>query len=265
MPSSFGDFINGLKTAFMYGTPKSISTHGASVDHLIDVLHYFMIVLFVGWGIYLVYCMIRFRDRQGHTADTSAKHFMLPKYVEIGVVLFEAFLLIFLSGPIWARVKTELPKQENAMEIRITAEQFAWNVHYPGRDGKFGTRKVDLIDGTNPIGVDRNDPNGKDDIITINQLNIPVNKPIKVILTSKDVIHSFFLPNMRIKQDAIPGMEFEMGFTATETGEFQIQCAQLCGIGHYRMGAMFNVMTDEQFNAWKAEEEKSLGLDEEKK
>lgn len=265
MPFSFGEFINGLKQAFTYGVPKSISTHGAEVDNLISILHWFMLVLFVGWGIYLAYCLIKFRAREGRVADTSHKHFTLPKYVEIGIVIFEAFLLIGLSGPIWARVKNDLPQAADAMVVRITAEQFAWNVHYPGRDGKFGTRKTELIDGTNPVGVDREDPNGKDDIITINQLNIPVNKPVKVILTSKDVIHSFYLPNMRIKQDAIPGMEFEIGFQAIETGEFQIQCAQLCGIGHYRMGGMFNVMTDEQYAAWKTEEEKSLGLPEESK
>ena len=109
MPFSFGEFITGLKQAFTYGVPKSISTHGADIDRLIDILHWFMAVLFVSWGIYLIYVMIKFRDRPGHVADTKDRHFSLPKFVEIGVVVVEVVLLVFFSGPIWARVKTDLP------------------------------------------------------------------------------------------------------------------------------------------------------------
>ena len=239
--------------------PPNISTHGAEIDNLISVLHWFMLVLFVGWALYLVYCLIRFRERPGHEADISGStHFSLPKYIEIGIIIFEAVLLVFFSFPIWSKVKRDFPNEADALVVRVTAEQFAWTVHYAGKDGKFGQLKIELIDGTNPVGLDRQDPNGKDDILSPNTLNIPVNKPIIAKLTSKDVIHNFFLPVMRVKQDIIPGMTVPVWFQATQTGKFEIGCAQLCGVGHTQMRGFFNVMSQEEFETWYQEEEKSL-------
>lgn len=239
--------------------PPNISTHGAEIDNLISVLHWFMLVLFVGWALYLVYCLIRFRERPGHEADISGStHFSLPKYVEIGIIIFEAVLLVFFSFPLWSKVKRDFPNEADALVVRVTAEQFAWTVHYAGKDGKFGQLKIELIDGTNPVGLDREDPNGKDDILSPNTLNIPINKPIIAKLTSKDVIHNFFLPVMRVKQDIIPGMTVPVWFQATQTGKFEIGCAQLCGVGHTQMRGFFNVMSQEEFETWYQEEEKSL-------
>lgn len=239
--------------------PPNISTHGAEIDSLISTLHWFMAILFIGWGIYLIYCLIRFRSRPGHEADVSGNtHFLIPKYIEIGIVIFEACLLIFFAAPIWAKVKKDFPNEAESILVKVTAEQFAWTIHYPGRDGKFGQLKTELIDGTNPVGLDREDPNGKDDILSPNILNIPVNKPVIVQLTAKDVIHNFSLPVMRVKQDAIPGMTIPLWFQATQTGKFEIACAQLCGVGHTQMRGFFNVMSQEEYNTWFNEEEKSL-------
>ncbi len=239
--------------------PPNISTHGAEIDNLISVLHWFMLVLFVGWALYLVYCLIRFRERPGHEADISGStHFSLPKYIEIGIIIFEAVLLVFFSFPLWSKVKRDFPNEADALVVRVTAEQFAWTVHYAGKDGKFGQLKIELIDGTNPVGLDREDPNGKDDILSPNTLNIPINKPIIAKLTSKDVIHNFFLPVMRVKQDIIPGMTVPVWFQATQTGKFEIGCAQLCGVGHTQMRGFFNVMSQEEFETWYQDEEKSL-------
>ena len=142
--------------------------------------------------------------------------------------------------------------------MRVVAEQFAWNVHYPGKDGKFGKASISLIDAENPLGLDRNDPDAKDDIITLNQLNIPVNKPVIVYLTSKDVIHSFTLYEMRVKQDAIPGMDIPVWFVPTRVGEYEITCSQLCGLGHYRMRGFVNVKSTADFATWMAEQVKAL-------
>jgi cytochrome c oxidase subunit 2 len=243
---------------FDYGLPSDVSTHGFAIDNLISTLHYFMALLFVGWGLYLVYCLVRFRERDGHEADVAPQHFSLPKYLEIGVVIFEACLLVFFSYPVWAKLKTDFPDRESSLVVRITAEQFAWNIHYPGRDGKFGKTNIDLIDGTNPVGLDREDPNAKDDIVSINQFNVPVGKPVIVELGAKDVIHGFFLPNARVKHDAIPGMVFPLWFETKETGKFEIACAQLCGVGHYRMKGYFNVFTQEEYDNWLLEEENAL-------
>lgn len=238
--------------------PINISTHGAAIDRLIITLHWFMALLFVGWFLYFLYCLVRFRSAANPKADLAQKHFKLPTYLEIGIVIIEACLLVFVASPILAKVKNEFPNEKDAIRIRIVAEQFAWNIHYPGRDGKFGPTKIEAMDGTNPVGVDRTDPDAKDDIVTINELKIPVNKPVIVELSSKDVIHSFSLPVMRVKQDAIPGMKIPIWFEATQTGSFEIACAQLCGLGHYRMRGAFQVMAPEEFQAWLDEQHKAV-------
>jgi cytochrome c oxidase subunit 2 len=138
--------------------------------------------------------------------------------------------------------------------MRVVAQQFAWNIHYPGVDGIFGKVDPKLMDSSNPLGLDLNDPHAKDDVTTINQLHIPVNTPVSVMLSSKDVIHSFGIPVMRVKNDAIPGYNVPVWFQATQEGEFEIACAQLCGLGHYRMRGFFVVESKDKFNAWLAEQ-----------
>ena len=141
----------------------------------------------------------------------------------------------------------------------MVAEQFAWNIHYPGADGVFGTTRLDLVDAEfNPLGLDRDDPYAVDDITTINQLHIPVNKPVLIQLSSKDVIHSFALPVMRVKQDAVPGMEIPVWFVPIKIGNWEIACAQLCGLGHYRMRGFLTVESAEDYEAWLAAEAEKL-------
>jgi cytochrome c oxidase subunit II len=142
--------------------------------------------------------------------------------------------------------------------VRVVAEQFAWNAHYPGADGMFGRTDVKLVAAENPLGLDRTDAAAKDDITTINQLNLPVNRPIVIHLTSKDVIHSFSLLQMRVKQDAIPGVTFPVWFTATKTGDWEINCSQLCGLGHYRMRGFYSIKTQADYDAWLKEEATAL-------
>jgi len=141
--------------------------------------------------------------------------------------------------------------------VRVVGEQFAWNVHYPGPDGKFGKTDVSLVSSENPLGLVSGDEAAKDDITTINQFHFPVGKKVLVYLTSKDVIHSFNLPVMRVKQDAIPGQTIPVWFEATGTGQFEIACAQLCGLGHYRMKGFFSIDTPDQYAAWLKEQSKA--------
>ena len=209
-----------------------------------------MAVLFVGWFTFLVYVLFKFRSRDGHKATYHLNHFKTPTYIEVFVALFEVLLLVGFSFPIMSQVRQQMPDKSKAMEIRVLGEQFAWNIHYPGPDGIFGKTDPKYMKPGSPVGLDRDDPNGKDDVVTINQLNIPVHKPVIMHLSSKDVIHSFFLPVMRIKQDAIPGQSMTLWFEATQTGKFEIACAQLCGLGHYRMRGFYNVMSPEDFEKW---------------
>lgn len=233
-----------------WGLPINISAHGAGIDRLIYFIHGIMLLLFIGWFVFLVYTLIKFRARPGHKATHQEKHFKAPTYIEIIIALTEVLLLVGFSFPLVHKLRNQLPPPSNALQVRIVAEQYAWNIHYPGPDGQFGKTSPKNISVQNPVGLDKTDPAAADDITTINQFHIPVNKPVIVYLTSKDVIHSFFLPVMRIKQDAIPGSEVRLWFEALQTGKFEIACAQLCGLGHYRMKGYFMVDSPEDFNKW---------------
>ncbi|MCG3176383.1 MAG: Alternative cytochrome c oxidase subunit 2 [Candidatus Omnitrophica bacterium] len=237
-----------------WGLPIDISTHGHAIDRLINLLHVFMIVMFVGWFAFFIIALVRFRQRPGHKASYETKHFKAPTYLEIGVAVFEIVLLAGFSMPVWTALKTALPDKSKAVQVRVIAQQFAWNIHYPGPDGVFGKTDPKLIDASNPIGLDRASASAADDIVTVNQLNVPVSAPVLVQLSSKDVIHSFSLQVMRIKQDAIPGQSIPVWFEAKKTGQFEIACAQLCGLGHYRMRGFFNVQEQEDFQKWLAEQ-----------
>ena len=143
--------------------------------------------------------------------------------------------------------------------VRVVAQQFAWNIHYPGADGIFGKTDVSLInEQTNPVGLDRSDPNAADDITTLNQLHLPVDKPVIIHLSSKDVLHSFYLPEMRVKQDAIPGMSIPLWFKPVKIGNWEIACAQLCGLGHYRMRGFLNIHSQNDYDAWLKEQDDLL-------
>lgn len=238
--------------------PPNIATqdYAHKGDLLINILHVFMVLLFVGWGLFFLYCLFRFRARDGHRANASPVKGKISKYAEIGVALFEAALLIGISFPVWAAVKEDLPLDKDPVKVRVMAEQFQWNFHYPGPDGEFGPTAAALVNAaTNPVGVDRGHEHGADDIVT-GELHIPVNRPVIVEIGSKDVIHSFFVPVLRVKQDAIPGMRIPMWFQAGKTGKYEVACSQLCGNNHYSMRAVMVVETAEEFDAWVTEASK---------
>jgi cytochrome c oxidase subunit 2 len=142
--------------------------------------------------------------------------------------------------------------------VKVVGEQFAWNVQYHGPDGKFGRTDPKLVSADNPLGLDRTDPNAKDDVTTINQLNLPVDRPVLVHLSSKDVIHSFGLYEMRVKQDAIPGMNIPVWFIPNRVGEYEIACSQLCGLGHFRMRGFITIQSAADYQKWYDDQEKEL-------
>lgn len=235
------------------GLPINVSTHGQELDYMLGLVHWLMIILFVIWAPFFVYVLVRFRASKNPEAVYTGTKSHVSSYLEVAVVIAEAVLLIGFAIPIWAELKVDSTELEdpNALEINVIAEQFAWNVHYPGNDGLFGRRDIDLVDTqSNPLGLDPDDPNGKDDITTINDLRIPVNKKVLVHLSSKDVIHCFNLPVLRVKQDIIPGLSIPVNFTAIKTGEFDLGCAQLCGLGHYRMHGDLTILTQSEFDEW---------------
>ena len=242
----------------LLGLPPQASTHAGEIDQMIILTHWLMVVLFVGWGAFFVYVLVRYRKSANPTADYEGAHGKLSKGLEIGIVVAEMVLLVFYAIPAWATRVRDLPPENEATVVRVVAEQFAWNVHYPGPDGKFGRTEVARVAAENPIGLDRSDPAAKDDITTINQLNVPIDRPVLVHLSSKEVIHSFGLFEMRVKQDAVPGMDIPVWFIPNKLGDTEIVCSQLCGLGHYRMRGFLSVKTAAAYQTWLDEEAKAL-------
>lgn len=240
------------------GLPIAASEHAGDIDQMIVLIHWLMVVLFVGWGIFFLFVLIRFRRGANPRASYTGAKGKFSKAAEVGVAIIEALLLVFYAIPAWARRVQQFPPENEAVVVRVVGEQFAWNVHYPGPDGKFGRTEVRRVAADNPIGLDRTDPDAKDDITTINQLTLPVNRPILVHLSSKDVIHSFGLFEMRVKQDAVPGFDIPVWFIPNRVGDYEISCSQLCGLGHYRMRGFVNIRTDADYRAFLAEETKDL-------
>ena len=233
------------------GLPELASSNGRAVDDLMVYVHWLMLVLFVGWIIYFGYVLFRFNAARNKKASYEGSKSKLPSYVELAIVAVEAVLLLGIAVPLWAKNVNQFPKPEDATVVQIMAQQFAWNVRYPGLDGKFGQQDMKLIASDNVFGVDPADPAGKDDIQLLNEIHVAVNKPVLIYLSSKDVIHSLKLVAMRITQDAIPGLRIPCTFTPTKIGRYQIECAQLCGGGHSAMAGGFVVVQSQaDFASW---------------
>jgi cytochrome c oxidase subunit 2 len=235
------------------GLPPDWSAHGHQIDNLIVIIHWFMFALFLFWGAYFVYALVRFRAGRQPKAIYEGTKASWSKFLEVGVVVFEIVLLVGFAFPLWSQRVTEIPAEAVSTRVRVVAEQFAWNFHYPGPDGKWGRTAPDLIDtAANPLGLDREDPAALDDIHTLNNLYLPVDRPVILYLSSKDVIHSFFLPYMRVKHDAIPGQVVPVWFEPVQTGKSEIACAQLCGLTHFRMKGFLHLQSRADHDAWLA-------------
>ncbi len=250
--------------------PELASAHGGDLDRLTLYIHILMAILFVGWGIYFVVALVKFRASAHPVANPDGVQSHASSYIEVAVVVAEAILLLGFSVPLWAARVDQFPTEKDAVRVRVVAQQFAWNIHYPGADGIFGKTDITLVDAqANPLGIDKKDPAAADDFTTVNQLHLPVNKPAIVYLSAMDVIHSFGLQEMRVKQDAIPGLVTPVWFEPTVTSDdmrkrkgddkwnYEISCAQLCGLGHYRMRGYMTIDTAEQFATWTAEQAKA--------
>ena len=238
------------------GILPNASEHGSTVDHLLELCHWFMAFLFVGWICYFFYTIFRFHKSRNPKADYHGVQSKAAAHLEFSVVLVEAVLLLGFGLPLWGKRVTgdQFPPETDAVRVRAVGEQFAWYFHYAGADGIFGRVHTSFLNGSNPLGLDPNDPAGKDDVISKNEMHLVNGKPVVIDLSSKDVIHSFSLQHMRMCQDAIPGTMIPMWFRPIVAGEYDIICAQLCGAGHYAMRAIMKVETQAEFDAWMKEQ-----------
>lgn len=205
-------------------------------------------VVFILTNLLLAWFGWRYQD----TGEPAAYWHESPKLEWTWTAVTAVIMFVFLFGALglWADIRKPAPA--DAVLVEVTAQQFAWNVRYPGPDGKFGRTRADLVDTfeLNFIGLDKTDPAAADDLIVAqNRLYLPEGRPVLVQLKSLDVIHSFFLPHFRVKQDAMPGMRVETWFVPEKAGDYELACAEHCGLGHYRMRGLVEVVPADEFEA----------------
>jgi len=234
--------------------PPAASEHALSIDAMMAHVHWMVLALFAGWSLYYIYMLVRYRSGRQPRARHEGTRGRLAMLVFAGVVIAEAVLLVGSALPLWFERTTVGPLSGTPVVMRVVAEQFAWNVHYPGADGQFGTTSLALVSGENPLGLDRTSKFGRDDIVTLGDMHVPLNRSVVIELSSKDVIHSFGVAAMRVKQDVIPGLRTPVSFTPTLAGTFEIACSQLCGVGHHRMRGVITVDSQVDFEKFLATE-----------
>ncbi len=244
------------------GIPENFADHGQDVDNIIDVVHYFMIALGVGWTIFFFICLFKFHHSKNKKASYGGVQSHISTHLEIGVVIIEAVLLLGFALPNWKERTDEfdlVQAEEDHVRARVIGYQFAWNYHYPGLDGKFGRIDRSLVANVGDPCIDPNDPNGWDDF-TSPVLKLPVDRSAILSVTSTDVIHNYAIVPMRVQQDAIPGKDIPMWFKPTKKLETYVVCAQLCGEGHANMSGVMEVISDGAYNQW-AEGQSSEALE----
>ena len=215
-----------------------------AIDHSIFLSLVVTGIVFIGTNLTLAWFSYRYQDHEGAQAAYWHDNTRLEwTWTLVTAAIMVAFLIHALD--LWGKIQSAAPP--DAMVIEVTGQQFAWNVRYPGKDGLFGRTDAKLASQENPIGLDKSDPAANDDLMLLNQLYLAQDKPVRIRLRSMDVIHSFFLPNFRVKQDAVPGMTVDTWFVPKHSGDFDIACAEHCGLGHYRMRGQVHVVAQDQF------------------
>lgn len=229
--------------------PPQISEHGDAIDAQFFNTLIVVAIGFILSQVALGYYVWRYRDGANRRVIYTHGNAKI-EMVTTAVTAITFVTLAILGQRVWAQLHLQgMP--EGAVKVEVTAQQFAWNIRYPGPDGEFGRTVSRLInDQINPVGLDPRDPASKDDVVTLNRMAIPVNRDILLTLRSKDVTHSFFVPALRFKQDTTPGLAIPGRFKAMKTGEYEIACAELCGLQHYKMKGFLMVMSDQEFEAW---------------
>jgi cytochrome c oxidase subunit 2 len=231
----------------IWGLPPCVTVHGEKIDSLFMVIFWLTATVFVVTQVTYIYFLIAYRNRPGHKAFYSHGSNKLE------VIWTTAPTIVFLVLAIYGnRLWDEIhrPAPSNAFVVDISSYQFGWQMRYPGVSGKLAPMDVRKISDQNPFGTDPADPLTAQDVIS-SELVIPVGRPVHVLLHSRDVIHSFYVPEFRLYQDCVPGRTIGwVWFQATRTGDFQLACNQLCGTGHYNMKAPIRVVTEEEFQKW---------------
>jgi len=228
-----------------YLTP--IASNWQSIDDTISLTFWVTGVVFIAVNFFLAYVVIRYKKKDKSKAEYEPEN----KKLEIILTLATTIGVAAMLAPgllVWEEF-VNVPADAHVVEA--VGQQWQWSFRYPGKDGKLGNSNASLITPSNPFGINPKDPFGEDDIlIPGNEIHMPIDKPVKVLLRSKDVLHNFTVTQFRVKMDLVPGTETFLWFTPTRIGEFEILCEELCGIGHFAMRGRVVVDSEEQFNQW---------------
>ena len=229
-----------------YAAPAPISSDARAVDHQYQLTLWLTGVLFVASQLALAIFVLRFRDRGRPARFLPGNNALEIFWTGVAIVLFLG--LGALGRKAWAAVRYTGP-ETGSIQVEVTGMQFQFMFRYPGPDGKFGRLDPALISAAtgNPLGLDPASPEGRDDIVTSGALAVPVGRPVELLIRSQDVIHNFFVRELRLQQDAVPGLVIPVHFTPDRIGKYDIVCTQLCGLGHQKMHALLEVMSEADY------------------
>jgi len=236
--------------------PPPITAFGVQIDQQFHRTLLITGVVFVLAQLGLAWVIFRYRD-QGQKVNFFEGNSTMEFVWTLGTVLL--FVGLGLYGEhAWAEAHFQ-GEAPGAMEVEITGQQFSWTFRYAGRDGKWGRTLPERVSAStgNTLGLDPADPAGKDDIVSP-VMYVPVNREVELLIRTMEVTHSFYVRELRLKQDAVPGMVIHMHFNATVPGEYEIVCAELCGLGHSRMRTFLNVVSQADYDKWMGEQEAAL-------
>jgi cytochrome c oxidase subunit 2 len=223
--------------------PALASRHGAGVDAMLQYLFFTTgTLVLIGFGALAWLVWTGARRGAPRRLPVARTESVLALSIGVLMALIAEGGVLAIGLPVWQEY-FQPEESPVAVTVEVTGQQFLWNVRYAGEDGKFGRKDLRLIDDvSNPLGLDKSDPAAADDIVLVNRIVAEADRPLRVRLHSKDMIHSFFLPHLRVKQDVIPGMTPDITFVPTREGSFELLCAELCGLGHYRMQGVLRVV-----------------------
>lgn len=239
---------------FHFASPwwfTDIAADWGSIDFTINITFWVTGFVFIACNLFLAYCVYKFRQKDGHKAVYEPENHKL----EIGLSAITTVGVVAMLAPglfVWASIVTP---PDNATEFEAMGQQWQWAFRYPGADGIMGVADTQLVTETNPFGVNVEDPNGQDDVIVLGpEMHLPLDKPVKALLRSNDVLHNYTVPQFRVKMDLVPGMVSYIWFEPNKAGTYDIMCEELCGIGHFVMRGAVVVETQAEYDAWLAEQ-----------
>lgn len=236
--------------AFHFWSPWWLTPLASNWGLMDDTLLITMVItgiVFVAINLFIAYAIWRFRHRPGHKAAYEPHNKKLEWWL---TAITTGGVVAMLAPGLWAYADLISPPQDAAV-VEVVGQQWQWRFRFPGADGKLGLSDVRFIDGNNPFGVNPNDPNAKDDVLVAGaELHLPLGKPIKVVQRSLDVLHDFYVPQIRVKMDMVPGLVSSFWFTPTKTGRFEIMCAEYCGLAHFNMRGHVVIEPEDKFRAW---------------